>query len=172
MTGRPRELLADKFWRKVVKGKTVDDCWKWNASKFRSGYGQITHGELVGERKNLKSHRVSYELHFGKIPDGMAVCHTCDNPECSNPKHLFIGSFKDNAHDMIRKGRRYDTSGENNGQAKITAKIAAKIRSDYSKNDPESGRHVRKKYSQAALGRKYGLSQTVIGDIIRGKTWR
>lgn len=122
------------------------------------------------DRKNLKAHRFSYEYHVGKIPSGMLVCHTCDNPSCVNPKHLFIGTWKDNVQDMIKKGRRYDTAGENNGQSKITMKIALEIREKYSLN--KSFGHERKKYSTAKLGEMYGISQSVVYDIVKGNYWK
>ncbi len=169
---RPREDLETKFWRKVKKGRSKDDCWEWAASKFRNGYGQLTHGEKLYEHKNLKAHRVSYQLHFGEIPDGMLVCHNCDTPECTNPRHLFVGTQLDNVRDQIAKGRRHDTSGEKNGQAKLTRKIAEKIRKEYSKNDPKLGPYHRKKFSQAKLAEKYGISQTVVSAIVTGEYWK
>lgn len=170
--GRPRETLESKFWSKVKKGRSLDDCWEWTASKFKAGYGQLTHGYAEGEHKNLKGHRVSYEIHFGAIPDGMLVCHRCDEPSCANPRHLYLGTWQDNVQDMIVKGRRYDTSGANNGQAKITAKIAEQIRKEYAKNDPTFNRYQRRKWSQAKLGAKYGITQTVVSNIVNGNYWK
>lgn len=168
---RPRESLESKFWKKIIKGDHENDCWKWSASKFKVGYGQITHGKFQYEHKNLKAHRVSYEIHFGAIPSDKIVCHTCDNRECTNPKHLFLGSWKDNAQDMIKKGRRYNTSGTNNGQAKITMEIAEKIRLAYAKNESNNP-YVRKKFSQQKLAKKYGISQSVVHSIIKNEYWK
>jgi HNH endonuclease len=84
-------------------------CWEWTASKFRDGYGQIK-----VNRKNKKAHRIAYELFKGPIPENMLVCHTCDNPGCVRPEHLFLGTALDNSHDMINKGRY------NNGKSDIT----------------------------------------------------
>src|ERR1019366_1600573 len=172
MTGRPRESLEAKFWRKVRKGKSPDDCWTWVASKFRDGYGQMSHSEHAGERRNIKAHRVSYEIHFGSIPDGMLVCHSCDKTECANPRHLFLGTWQDNVDDMIAKGRRADTSGELNGVAKLTRETVGRIRSDYALNDPTLGPRQRKAFSQSKLAIKYGVSQAVISAVIREETWK
>ncbi|WP_176491733.1 HNH endonuclease [Curtobacterium sp. 'Ferrero'] len=76
-----------------------DDCWEWQGARNADGYG-VTKTELG----NL-AHRVSYQVWVGPIPDGYFACHTCDNPPCINPRHLFTGSPADNVHDMIRKGR-------------------------------------------------------------------
>lgn len=169
--GRPRESIESKFWSKVKIGKSEDDCWEWTASKFVAGYGQLTHGDKMGEKFTLKAHRVSYELNVGEIPDGILVCHTCDNPSCANPKHLFLGTWKDNVQDMISKGRRADTAGEKNGMSKITQEIADKIRKEYLMNDPDLGRYHRKSLSQAKLGEMYGISQKAVCKILRGEMW-
>lgn len=168
---RHRDKLEDKFWRKVVKGKDENDCWEWNASKFKQGYGQITHGEEMHEHKNLKAHRVSYEIHFGSIPENMLVCHICDNRSCSNPKHLFLGSCKDNVNDMIIKGRRRDTKGEKNGLNKITEIQVREIREKYNSNKVKE-KYLEKEFSTFKLSQEYGISQSIISSIINYKRWK
>lgn len=102
MGGPNRQSLEEKFERHVVR---ADGCWSWKGSKHQFGYGWIRHGN-----KTLIAHRVSYALHKGEIPDGMLVMHTCDNPECTNPDHLVLGTDADNQADKVSKGRQY--SGE------------------------------------------------------------
>lgn len=165
---RPREKLEDKFWRRVEK---KEFCWEWIGSKFRGGYGQLTHGEEIYQHKNLKAHRVSYEIHFGKIPEDKIVCHHCDNASCVNPDHLFLGTWQDNVQDMIQKGRRFNTEGEKNGQSKLTDNQVKEIREKYKMNEI-TGRYLRKKYSNAKLAKEYGITQSVISDIITYKKWK
>lgn len=88
-----------RFWDFVDK---TDGCWVWRGSKtngYRYGFFK-KHGKVV------QSHRYSWEMSFGAIPAGLKVLHRCDNPPCVNPSHLFLGTQKDNIHDMIRKGRQ------------------------------------------------------------------
>ncbi|MGJ0510229.1 MAG: HNH endonuclease signature motif containing protein [Methylocystis sp.] len=95
---KPTRSPEVRFWEKVIRG---DGCWEWTAAKSVRGYG--TFGLRKG--KMVPAHRMSWELTYGKIPDGLIVCHHCDNPECVRPDHLFLGTYSDNTQDMIRKGR-------------------------------------------------------------------
>jgi hypothetical protein len=102
VTREPRSksyILAALSARTAV-GTKENDCHVWTAGKTAAGYGEIN---FDGETK--LAHRVAYELLVGPIPDGLLVCHRCDNPSCVNPKHFFLGSSDDNAKDMARKGR-------------------------------------------------------------------
>ena len=82
------------FWRKVQRD---DGCWMWTAGRDGDGYGSY---------RNKRAHRVAWQLTRGPIPDGLVVCHSCDNPACVRPDHLFLGTQQDNIQDMLRKGRR------------------------------------------------------------------
>ena len=85
--------INNRFWNNILKKAK---CWEWQGLKFPSGYGRI------GQKY---AHRFSYELYYDKIPKGMCVCHTCDNPSCVNPEHLWIGTRADNNRDRVKKGR-------------------------------------------------------------------
>jgi hypothetical protein len=99
MAGKMQLPLEVRFWMKVEKS---DGCWKWTASKDGAGYGRLSRERGKGP---LVASRVSWEIHFGNIPDGSHVLHRCDNPECTRPDHLFIGDAALNAADKSAKGR-------------------------------------------------------------------
>lgn len=141
-------------------GWIIDDneCWIWNGSKAhkRGGYGQISNG-----RNNvLKAHRVSYEYFNGEIPNGLIVRHICDNPPCINPKHLLVGTTKDNARDAIERSRATHQvmSGEMCPASKLTWEQVLEIRSS--------------KESYGKLSKKYNVSKTAIANIIKNKVWK
>jgi hypothetical protein len=77
------------------------DCLIWTGQRTRDGYGVIG----IGRGKQYRVHRIAWEVCYGAIPDGLLVCHKCDTPLCVNIDHLFLGTAKDNVHDMMNKGR-------------------------------------------------------------------
>ena len=141
-----------RFWDKVRIGPR-NECWEWLAYKQYKGYG------IFGFNGNPKlAHRVSYQLSIGTIPEGMCICHHCDNPSCVNPAHLFLGTNADNTADRDAKGRHVALKGENNGRAKLTDADVLAIR--------DSG------LSQNEIAAEYGVSQTVVSNIKIRKSWK
>lgn len=115
----------------------------------------------AGRGINLKAHMVAWALHNGPIPEGLCVLHTCDNPRCCNPAHLFLGTKKDNTHDMLRKGRNVPpphSFGEDHHKAKFSQAIALAI-----KNDKRPA-HI--------IADQYGISTKTVYRLRRGETWR
>jgi HNH endonuclease len=92
----------DFFWTRVPK-LAEHKCWKWTGYLNKAGYGEFWISRKTGRK--ILAHRFSYMLKNNFDPKGFHICHKCDEPSCVNPKHLFIGTAKDNAEDCVRKGR-------------------------------------------------------------------
>lgn len=148
--------VNERFWIKVDK-KKEDECWNWTASKNQEGYGQFKIDD-----KMVKSHRFVYELLNGKIEDDLFVLHTCDNPACCNPKHLYLGTQQDNMSDMVNKKRSNKLKGEQHGRSLLNWEQVNEIRELY----------LTRKYDQNQLSLKYDMSQSNISDILNNKTWK
>jgi hypothetical protein len=149
------DVLIRRFREKVTKGR-ANECWFWTASTAGKGYGQI---KVPGTRRQVYAHRLAYELDVGPVPDGMMVLHTCDNPRCVNPKHLFLGTGADNLTDMARKGRHL--YGERNTEHRLTESEVHRIF-----DLAASG------WSQRRIAEKFGVGQPQVGRILRGERWR
>lgn len=159
--GEPTMDLWDRIYSKVEINESTG-CWEWQGYK-RNGYGRTTIGSRTnGTRRSECTHRISYMLNYGEIPKGMDVCHKCDNPSCINPKHLFLGTPRDNAVDCLNKGRRHDISGENKHNAKLTKTDVENIRKIYEL----------KELSLRELARKYNVNRKTMWNAITGKTWK
>jgi hypothetical protein len=147
--------MLDRFNNKIIP-EALSGCWIWAASTDKDGYGWF---QLNG--KACQAHRISYTIHNGEIPEGMCVLHRCDNPSCVNPKHLFLGTLKDNAQDRVQKGRSRDDTGELNPCAKLTENQVIEII-----NTPKTYGSGRK------LASKFNTSPQNISDIRNHKRWK
>lgn len=144
-----RERLLSKIAVDEITG-----CWNWVPPLHHSGYAT-----LHADGRTRRAHRVSYEVHCGPIPDGMCVCHRCDNPKCINPEHLFLGTTAENVADRESKGRHNSPKGEEHGCAKLTDQEVIAIRR-------ESGA------SHREIAAKYGVSRTTVTEVRSGVRWK
>lgn len=151
----PQDFI-ERFHSKIDK-RGEDECWNWTASLAGKGYGQIKAPIGYG-RVNLYAHRVAFMLTRGAVPDGLEVCHHCDNPKCCNPKHLFAGTRSANAQDMSMKMR--STWGTRSGTAKLSEDGVRKVRELLAAGMP-----------QKRIGEIVGVSQIQVSRIKTGKRW-
>jgi hypothetical protein len=156
-----KRWLAAQPMRKAdyLRSRSVVDsdtgCWNWTRGTAAAGYG-LAHFE-----RKLYAHRLAYETFIGPIPDGLSVCHHCDNPGCVNPDHLFAGSQADNLADMIGKGRQIIPRGEAKKNSKLTESAVAAIRAA-----------PRRRGALDELAARYGVTKPVIWAVRARRTWR
>ena len=150
MTNTPKIFLAK------IDRDSFAPCWLWTGRKLKRGYG-IFRASLHGQ-KFCRAHRYSWAYHNDRpIPEGMVICHSCDNPGCVNPDHLRADTQAANNEEAIAKKRWHPNVGVENGRARIT---------------PEAVRHIREsRLTQMELAAMYGLAQTQISRIKRRESW-
>ena len=144
-----RDTLETRLLAKLDRS---NGCWLWKGSLFKTGYGQIA----IEKGRPGYTHRVSYELFCGYIPAHLYVLHRCDVRNCCNPEHLFLGTQKENVHDMIAKGKQ--PIGEKHVGHKLTDKQIQEI--------------ISSPLSSLKLSSEYGVSSSLIRRIRRGERWR
>ena len=154
-----RALLDPAFQRRYwAKTQKSDGCWTWTGSKTGSGYGDI---RFKGARTGrIYAHRAAWLLaHGGTIPDGLDVCHHCDNRTCVNPKHLFVGTRAANVHDCIRKDRH--ARGERHGRAVLTARQVRTILARLAGGE-----------THRSIAQDYSVRRETVTKISAGHRWR
>lgn len=139
---------------------STTDCWEWKGTKYRGGYGHFRR-KMGNKWVMFKAHRYSYEQFNGPLTQGMLVCHTCDNPSCVNPGHLFLGTPKENMQDKYRKGR--GKLIRNPRHRNLSFEIAKRIREE-SVTIP--------KPTQKTLAEKYNTSVAQISRILSNQIWK
>ena len=153
--------LAERFWSKVsVAGP--NDCWSWLGTTSKSGYGRLFGGRHSGKQSTHTASRLSYELNCGPIPDGLEILHSCDNPRCVNPRHLRVGSHKENMSEASERQRfKNHVKGRAHHNAKLSAAKVKAIRR----------RHARGESSRA-LAVLYGVAKPTMYNVLHGRTWK
>lgn len=169
---RKNKSVQQLFWEKVNCTNSPDECWEWQASTNKDGYGNFNFNG-----KPERAHRVAYYLTHGTIKEGMRVLHSCDNPRCCNPSHLREGTQAENVADCVRRGRARGSSmpGELNPMAKLDWAKVRSIRSEYQNRGqyPHGNNHSGSiPLSQKSIAKKYGVAQSLIGLITRNLIWK
>lgn len=171
-------IMQFRFWPKVTFPEEGLECWVWRGARNNHGYGQLNL-----DNKRIYAHRIAWEHCFGPIPHGLCVLHRCDNPPCINPAHLFLGTYVDNALDMVRKGRDAATRhpervlrgdqhpshlrpetrprGEAHSGAKLTVEKVREIRRRFAAG-----------VAARALAREFGLGRSTIQHVIHRESWK
>lgn len=172
---QPRALLADRFWSHVDKS---GECWEWTGALHTTGYG-VLFILKDGQRDVVRAHRLAYEMTYGPIPDGLEVCHHCDNRRCIRPDHLFVGTRSDNMKDMVQKGRggvvaptgdqhyarlhpELVSRGEARPNAKLTADTVRVARKSWTAGE----------FSKSQLALRLGVTLPTVCDFIARRTWK
>lgn len=144
--------IVQRYERFVVRGA---GCWAWRGA-LSKGYAQLA---------GRKAHRVSWEIHRGPIPDGIIVMHACDNPPCTNPEHLRLGTQADNMADASQKGRLDGRANRPVGEAVKTSRLKV-----------DQVVEIRRLYAEGAsyreLAQRFATSEDNVGLIVRRKAWR
>ena len=145
---------ADMLRYRLYNSARLDEtgCWVWAGARDAHGYGMLSINN-----NTRRAHRVAYEAFCEEIPQGMVICHSCDNPSCINPAHLRVGTQADNVADREARGRR-DVKGAKIGTSKLTEAQALEIKASSAPT--------------AELARYYGVDKSNIWAIRSGKSWK
>ena len=149
------EKFSARFWSKVDRSN-AEGCWPWVGAKFKGGYGRVNSGG-----KFLRAHCIAFELVKHKIPEGMEVCHSCDNPSCCNPAHLWAGTHRQNMRDCKDKGRFNPERGEDRYNSKLTKENVQEIRARHAGGE-----------SVGSIARSFSVDNSTIRRIVLRLRWR
>ncbi len=149
-------LNSEIFWSKTIPRDS--GCIEWRGPFSHNGYGRT----YLANKKRCPAHRLAWIHVHGPIPDGMYVLHSCDNPRCCNPNHLFLGTLQDNSNDMMRKGRHRTNNprGVNAKCTKFTAEQVITIRDRIRNGEP-----------MLRIAKQFSVTWTTIQKLYLGKTY-
>lgn len=156
---RGHRVLGESLKDRLARGSrpTANGCVEWAENRIRQGYGIFQ-----WRKRKQYAHRLAFEAHVGPIPAGAFVCHRCDNPACINAEHLFIGSASDNMRDMAGKGRQRGPRGERHHLTHLDSVAVECLRVTYATGA----------FTQAQLGKWWGINQRTVSKICAGQHWR
>lgn len=149
-----KEKTLERVWKKIKFGEP-DQCWEWQATRNNKGYGKF----YIRTGVQSLAHRYVFTQLFGEVPKNIQVCHSCDNPRCTNPNHLFSGTHKDNMDDLWKKGR--GRKGSKHGNSKLKEKDIPIIR-----------QRLKNGEFHKSISESFGISRTTITYISNGLRWK
>lgn len=162
LNAQPIESRMEQY---IDRTSSPNGCWIWTGARDSAGYGTVflrmkqNDSKKSRKKDQDRAHRLMWIRNFGPIPEGIFVCHRCDNPPCCNPEHLFLGSPADNNLDSVIKGRK--PKGERSWNARLTGSQVREIRMLRQKGHPL---HF--------LAKQFGVKRTTISSIVHRRTWK
>jgi hypothetical protein len=153
--GTHMEKVLKRFYNNISP-EPMSGCWLWLGPCFKEGYANV-----FVKGKNALGHRFSYSVHNGPIPDGLQVNHICDNKNCVNPAHLYVGTQKQNVQDILNRKGFPPRGGSNSTTAKLDEDCV-----DFIRTYPTS------RGSGVLLSKYFGVARSTISDILKGKLWK
>lgn len=148
-------MTPEERYEYYVRRGEPGECWGWAGASEPTGYGKFS----IGSGVIAKAHRFSYELHKGPIPEGLLIRHTCDNPPCTNPDHLLVGTYKDNARDA--QERRRMAHGDNHGKRIMSEAQVREFRRLYDEG-----------VTSTEIAKQNGLPHMAVWQAVKRINWK